>query len=330
MKDAAPHPPELYARVIKRLGRNAREGVHGVLEPDDATHLWRGLLAQRFTPAQEAALLMGLRVHGESAAMLAAFARVTRAACACVQAPAGRAVVVLSCLGTARKQPILAPVLAFALARAGVSALMVTHDAQRGANTTAVLEALGERPAADVQAASAALAQRGVAWLTVERIAPSLARLLDRRVELAFRNSAHSLIKLLVPVEGRAIVVANYTHALYREAFAQAAQLLGLSALLVRGTEGDPIAWETEAHPLLAWRDGSPVALPAGVIDTTPERLELPAASDVDATARFCEQVSSGLLPMPAAIAREVACLEHLAVSSPSVGRIAAHDGALT
>ena len=58
MKDAASHTTELYSRVIKRLGRNAREGVHGVLEADDAAFLWRELLAQHFTPAQEAALLM--------------------------------------------------------------------------------------------------------------------------------------------------------------------------------------------------------------------------------------------------------------------------------
>src|SRR5262245_38375389 len=98
-------PAEFYARVIKRLGRNAHEGVHGLLDNEDSVHLWQGMLEGAFTPAQEAALLMGLRVHGESAAMLAAFARVTLQASARVAAPPGKAVVVLHCLGTARKQP---------------------------------------------------------------------------------------------------------------------------------------------------------------------------------------------------------------------------------
>lgn len=310
---AAPTPAEFYASVIKRLGRNAREGAHGVLDVDEATRLWRELLAGNFKPSQEAALLMGLRVHGESAAMLAAFARVTHERCASAAAPAGRTVVVLHCLGTARKQPILAPLLALALARAGVATLMVTHDAQRGANTTAVLDALGEQPATTAAAASSALRERGFAWMTVDRISPPLARLLDRRAELGFRNTAHSLIKLLVPIEGRAIVVANYTHAPYRQAFAHAAELLQLSALLVRGTEGDPVAWETDAHPLLAWRDGRPVDLPAAVTDTAPERLALPEPADVGATARYCRQVLDRAVPMPGAIAREVACLVHLA-----------------
>lgn len=301
-----------YARVIKRLGRNAREGEHGPLDSDDATRLWRGMLAGDFTPSQEAALLMGLRVHGESAAMLVAFARVTLETTARVVAPEGKAVIVLHCLGTARKQPILAPLLALALARAGAAVLIVTHDALRGTNTTAVLEALGEHAAENARAATVSLAQRGFAWFPVEHLAPALARVLARRAELGFRNTAHSLIKLLVPVDGPALVVANYTHAQYRQSFAQAAQLARLSALLVRGTEGDPIAWEADAHPLLAWRAGEPVELPVRETATS-ESVELPPATDAGATARFCERVLGGTIALPHAIERQRACLLRLA-----------------
>src|SRR5262249_7287437 len=141
----------------------------------------------------------------------------------------------------------------------------------------------------------------------------ALARLLERRAELGFRNSAHSLIKLLVPVEGRALVVANYTHAPYREAFAAAAPLLRLSALLVRGTEGDPIAWEADAHPLVAWLAGKPTELPAQIGAIARDRSEFPAATDIAATARFCTEVLGGRRPMPIAIERQRTCLVHLA-----------------
>jgi anthranilate phosphoribosyltransferase len=303
---------EFYARVIKRLGRNAREGEHALLDGDDATRLWQGVLAEQFTPAQEAALLMGLRVHGESAAMLATFARVTLEMSARVDVPEGKAAVVLHCLGTARRQPILAPLLALALARAHVPVLMVTHDAGRGTNTTAVLEALGERAAAMAPDATLQLAHRCFAWLPIDRVAPRLARVLRRRAELGFRNSAHSLIKLLVPLDGRGLVVANYTHAPYRDSFAQAAQLLGLSALLVRGTEGDPVAWESDAHPSLAWLGGESTVLPSGGA-TAGERVALPSGPDAEATARFSERVLSGELPMPAAVERQRDCLRYLA-----------------
>jgi len=304
---------EFYARVIKRLGRNARAGEHGVLDSDDATRLWRALLANQLSPAQEAAVLMGLRVHGESAAMLAAFARVTLDASACVVAPAGRAVIVLHCLGTARRQPILAPLLALALARSQVPVLLVTHDAGRGANTAAVLEALGETPAPTADAASAALERRDFAWWPVAALSAPLARLLARRAELGFRNSAHSLTKLLVPVKGRALVVANYTHVPYRVSFAEAAQLMGLSALLVRGTEGDPIAWEADAHPLLAWLAGKPVDLAHESAAAAPDRVDFPPAGDVAATARFCQRVLAGERRMPGAVERQRACLAALA-----------------
>jgi len=304
---------EFYARVIKRLGRNAREGEHGVLDVGDATRLWSALLANQFSPAQEAALLMGLRVHGESAAMLAAFARVTLESSGRVAAPAGRAVVVLHCLGTARRQPILAPLLALALARSQVPVLVITHDAKRGINTTAVLEAIGEQPAQSAAAASDALARRCFAWWPVENMSAPLARVLERRAELGFRNSAHSLIKLLVPVERHAVVVANYTHAPYRLSFAEAAQLMHLSALLVRGTEGDPIAWETDAHPLLGWLDGQPVDLADDSGAPARDRGDLPPALDVAATAQFCMQALNGDRPMPPAIERQRVCLATLA-----------------
>jgi anthranilate phosphoribosyltransferase len=306
---------EFYARVIRRLGRNAHEGEHGPLEVDDAARLWSGVLAEQFTLSQEAALLMGLRVHGESAAMLAVFARVTLEASARVVAPDGKAVVVLHCLGTARRQPILAPLLALALARAGVPVLTVTHDAGRGPSAAAVLEALGEHAATSADEAAAALARRRFAWMPVERIAPALARVLARRAELGFRSSAHSLIKLLVPVEGRALVVANYTHAPYRQSFAQAAQLLRLSALLVRGTEGDPIAWEADAHPSLAWLGGEATPLPATILSGTSDHSQLPPATDVEATARFSARVLAGDLPLPHAIQRQCECLAYLAAA---------------
>jgi anthranilate phosphoribosyltransferase len=308
-----PRLSAFYARVIKRLGRNAREGEHGMLDADDATALWRGLLAVEFSPAQEAALLMGLRVHGESAAMLAAFARVTLDQCRQVQTPAAKAVVVLHCLGTARRQPILAPLLALSLAQRGVPVLMVTHDARRGINTTAVLEALGEPPASTAAQANAALLQRSFAWMPVEHLAPSLARVLERRAELGFRNTAHSLIKLLVPVAGRALVVANYTHAPYRQSFAQAAELMHLSALLVRGTEGDPIAWEADTHPPLAWLGGVPATITPHGAPRARGHADLPEAGDVAATARFCERVLRDEAAPPDAIARQVFCLADLA-----------------
>lgn len=301
-----------YARVIKRLGRNARPGEHGILDPDDAARLWSALLDEQLTPPQEAAVLMGLRVHGESAAMLAAFTRETQRRLTPIVVPDERPIVVLPCLGTARRQPILAPLLALRLAALEVPVLVTTFDAERGANTTAVLHAMGMAPATDAAAAAAGIAATGLAWLPVPALCPPLARLLSRRAELGFRNTAHSTIKLLAPAP-RAVLVANYTHAPYRASFAAAVQLLNRSALLIRGTEGDPVAWEAVAHPSMAWLNGASVELPrVSECDETADP-PLPDAADVEATARFCERAARGEIAVPAAVQRQAQMLTALA-----------------
>lgn len=307
-----------YARVIRRLGRNARPDA-AVLEPGDMARLWHLLLAERLTPSQEAAALMGLRVHGESAAMLAACAQQTATFCAPLAGVPGRAVVVLNCLGTARRQPILAPLLALRLAARDVPVLLITHDAARGPNTAAVLDALQFAAAADAGDADAKLATTRLAWLPVQALCPALARVLARRAELGFRSTAQSSIKLLAPMP-RAVLVANYTHAPYRATFGAAVESLGRTALLVRGTEGDPIAWEAATHPSLAWWRGAPATLgddgrepdeestvsegPGEGANDSPDggpmQAELPSPADVAATARYIERAHRmGIAPAP-------------------------------
>jgi anthranilate phosphoribosyltransferase len=308
----------LYARAIKRLGRNARDGAHGPLDEDDACALWQALLAGRFSAAQEAALLMGLRVHGEGPAVLAAFARAMRDTQGAADfAPGDRTPVVLHCLGSARRMPVLAPLLAGVLAARGVPVLLVTHDAQRGVNAAQVLRRLGGSPIGSAAEVSMQFAARQMAWWPIEAAAPALARLLALRAVLGFRNSAHSAIKLWSPLAGRSLVVANYTHAPYRATFADAVTRLGASALLVRGTEGDPVAWQSAAHPAQAWCDGAALDLAdiaAASADPTRDgdEAELPAADDLSATVAFTQSALRGECRMPAAIAAQAALLEHL------------------
>lgn len=304
-------PQALYARVVRRLGRNARAGEP--LDADDAHALWQALLAQRYTAAQEAALLMALRVHGEGPAVLAAFARATAAGGAQVRAPAGRAVVVLHALGGARRQPLLAPLLALRLAALEVPVLVLTYEAGPAAGSAAVLAALGHAPALDGEQAAAQLAARRLAWWPVERWAPPLARLLALRATLGFRNSAHAAARLVAPVQGRAVLVAQYTHAAYREAYAHAVVRLGLSALLVRGTEGDPVAREAQAHPPQAWLGGRAVALPAIAGSAAAGTAALPAPLDVAATARYTAAAAGAGGAVPVAIERQAQWLAALA-----------------
>lgn len=310
----------LHAEAIRRLGRNARpaaEGVHeGVIAPELAERLWTALLEERFTPAQEAALLMGLRVHGESPAMLAAFARASGPHLLAL--PFDGPVLVLHCAGRARLHATAAPLLATLLARAGVPVLLSTPEASGTACTAGVLRALELRPSGSADEAAAALSESRLAWWPLSAWAPALARLMARRGELGFRNTAHSVVKLLTPAP-RGLPVINYTHPAYRTSLAEAARLLGLSTWLTRGTEGDPVAWTSATHAPQALLRGEPIAQlsadPAAPVRAGAEARQDTGliAGDDAATARYTLAVLEGRAPVPAAIAQQVQALRAFA-----------------
>jgi anthranilate phosphoribosyltransferase len=320
--DAALHAQAsaLHAEAIRRLGRNARpaaEGGHeGVLAPELAQRLWSALLEERFTPAQEAALLMGLRVHGESPAMLAAFARAS--APHLLALALDEPLLTLHCAGRARVHATAAPLLAILLSRAGVPVLLSTPEADGTACAAGVLRALKLRPSGSAAEAAAALSESRLAWWPLAAWAPALARLMARRAELGFRNSAHSVVKLLTPAP-HGLPVMNYTHPAYRTSLAEAARLLGRSAWLARGTEGDPVAWTTATHApqaLLRGATGAPPGAepaPPARASTEPREDTSLIAGDDAATARYTLAVLEGRAPVPAAIAQQVQALRDFA-----------------
>jgi anthranilate phosphoribosyltransferase len=303
----------VYASAIRRLGRNARpEGDDGagVLDHEAMTAVWSGLLARRFTPAQEAALLMGLRVHGESAAMLAACARASAAFVSPVATSGPTAV--LHCLGNARRHPSLAPLLAMRVRELGLPVLLVLAAPTAAGSSASVLAALPIPRAPTSAAAAARLAADGLAAIALEDLSPALARLVRSRGELGFRNTAHTVLKLIAPVAGPGVLVSQYTHAPYRARLAAAIASLRLTALLLRGTEGDPVAWDGDAHAPLAWHAGVGQTLDHRVL---PRADEAGLAGDDVATAAFCLRARGDPALVPASLeqqARQLVALSRL------------------
>eukprot|EP01041_Mallomonas_annulata_P030056 gene30056-52143_t len=103
---------------------------------------------------------------------------------------------------------------------------------------SAVFAELGEMPANQVPL----LAAGDVAFVPTEVLCPGLKRLLDVRRVVGLRNPAHSLVKLMNPCAGRAFIVGSYTHPEYAGSMAATWALTGAHAMLLRGTEGEPVA----------------------------------------------------------------------------------------
>ncbi|CAM2148200.1 DNA-binding protein YbiB [Paraburkholderia tropica] len=316
----APDSTETFscARFIKEIGR----GPHGArsLSSEDTHALYAAMLDGRVPELELGAVLLAYRLKGETADELAAMLSAAHASFAPIAVPAGdyRAVSIPSYNG-ARKQPNLVPLLALLLARDGVPVLVhgVQTDPGRvtSAEIFAALNLPNTRDHADIEAQ---LADKRVAFASIETLAPQLARLLSLRRRMGVRNSTHTLVKLLQPFAQPGLRLVNYTHPPYRESlsalFAAHPEAAVGGALLARGTEGEAVA-DTRRQVQVDW-------LHDGVCDTLiePERsspdapeVDLPEGRDAPTTAEWIADVLRGEVPVPDAIARQVETIKRIA-----------------
>ena len=136
------------------------------------------------------------------------------------------------------------------------------------------------------------------------------------RRTLGLRSSAHSVVKLmdpLSPVAGDSLVVSSYTHPEFAISMAETIALTGLDALLLRGTEGEPVADPRRTPQMDAFQAGQRRRVQEaqeGPLATLPQ---LPSSIDAASTADYIRAVLAASLPVPAPIARQVEHISQLA-----------------
>jgi anthranilate phosphoribosyltransferase len=215
-------------------------------------------------------------------------------------------VVVLPSYNGARKLPVLTPLLALLLAREGLPVLV--HGT---ATETSRIFASDVLAALDIPALTAikTITNGEVVFAATELLCPGLKRLLDVRRTVGLRNPAHSLVKLMNPCLGQALVVSSYTHPEYAISMGQIFELIGANALLLRGTEGEVVADARRTPQMEAFVGGQRTLLQAAQPGTLASVPDLPAAIDSTSTAAYVRAVMSGTKAVPASIARQV---EHI------------------
>jgi anthranilate phosphoribosyltransferase len=289
-------------QYIKEIGRGKR-GARS-LSREQAADLFGQVLDGTVTDLEVGAFCLAMRIKGESAEEMAGFLDATHGRLARVPS-GGRTVVVLPSYNGARKLPLLTPLLAQLVAREGLPVLI--HGARTEAGRVSVLnvlEAMDIQPLAQVRSIEAG----DVAYAPTEVLCPGLKRLLDVRRVVGVRNSAHSLVKLMNPCEGQAVIVSSYTHSEYAESMAAVFEQTGSTAMLLRGTEGESVADPRKLPRMEGIVHGRPSVLEEGQKGTT-EVPELPKQVDPVTTAAYIREVLSGKKPVPASIARQV---EHI------------------
>lgn len=308
--------PFLAARFIKEIGRG-KKGSRS-LTRDEAFQLYEAMLDGRVSDLELGAIMLAMRIKGESVDEIAGFLDAGEQSFDKLQAPKGEfAPVVIPSYNGSRQMPNLTPLLALLLARRGVPVLIHGVTVDPGRVTTAeILQALGFGFAQSVQEAEQGLARHEPVFMPIKALAPSMSRLLAMRRILGVRNSTHTLVKIIQPFAGPALRLTSYTHPEYLEMlssyFANAAPVERGDAFLMRGTEGETVANAKRAQQI-EWFHEHQRTILVQKQEPVDEMPPLPHSSDAETTARWIEQALNGTQPVPAPIAEQVEHCLHVA-----------------
>jgi len=225
------------SHFIKEIGRG-KQGARDLTRAQAAELM--GLVLDGAVPdLQLGAFCIAMRVKGETAQEMAGFLDALDSRILRIPNESAAPVVVLPSYNGARRLPLFTPLLALLLSAQGFRVLVHggnTEDTR--VSTQDVMRELG----LTCLSAMRALTHNEVVYAPAELLSPGLWRLLQVRRSLGLRNSGHSLAKLMNPVNGPALLVASYTHREYENSMLETLQLMRAHALLLRGTEGEPVA----------------------------------------------------------------------------------------
>jgi anthranilate phosphoribosyltransferase len=295
------------APYLREIGRG-KDGARA-LSREQACDLMSQLLDGQVSDLEKGGFALAMRIKGETPEELAGFMDAVQPRTLALHSDSPA--IVLPSYNGARKLPNLVPLLALLLAREGVNVLVhgPLRDPAR-VTSAQVFDALDLQPVHSAQGVANRWEDRQPAFMPLSALHPSLAALLDLRAVLGLRNPGHSLAKLLPAVPG-ALRVVNHTHPEYSVSLSAFLALNQATAVLMRGTEGEPVADARRLPALRAFVNGElseALSVPGqtGSLASVPD---LPSDIDPATTARVITDMLAGRLAVPEPITRQVQCL---------------------
>ena len=288
------------AQYIKIIGRG-KDGARA-LTREDAADLFGQVLDGTVTDLEVGGFCLAMRIKGETPEEMAGFLDAAHGRLQRVPA-ATRPIVVLPSYNGARKLPVLTPLLALLLAREGLPVFIHgTPTESSRVFTSEVLLALN----IPAQSAIVSIAPGELVFAPTEVLCPALKRLLDVRRAVGLRNPAHSLVKIMNPCDGKALVVSSYTHPEYAVSMGKTFELIRADALLLRGSEGEVVADARRLPQMEAFIAGVRQPVQAAQLGPLTQLPELPKSTDAIGTAAYVRAVLDGTVQTPAPIAKQV------------------------
>lgn len=298
------------APLLRELGRG-KKGSRA-LTREQARELFTAIFDGAVGDLELGGVLIALRMKGETAPEIAGFLDALEPQL--LRVAHDRPCVVIPTYNGARQLPNLVPLLALALARAGVPVLIHGQHSEPATaarprvrvTTLDILQALGIEECTSVDQAPQRWAAEEPAFLPLEALAPSLSRLIALRRRLGVRNVAHTLAKLIVPTRGPSLLLSCYTHPEFGQMLSELFALNGAAALSMRGTEGEAVANARRPRTMERWVRGRSDVV--GADESAPE-VELPEV-EAAATAAWTRDVLANRAPLPRAIATQIEIIQ--------------------
>ncbi|MBL8527204.1 MAG: DNA-binding protein YbiB [Burkholderiales bacterium] len=296
-----------YSFYIKEIGRG-KERARDLLA-EEAYHLFAALLDGGVPELELGAILMTLRMKGESASEILGFQRAVDERTQRLRFESAVRPIVIPSYNGARDAPNLLPLVALLLTRLGIPVLIhgVLHGAGRVA-TVYVLRELGILPSVSLAQAEARLETEGLAFLPTQVVAPGLATLLALRSRLGVRNVSHTLVKLMNPFAGDSVLMLSASHPYYLNVIRDHMLVTGGRGLLLRATEGEAFANPKRRPRIEHFADGRMEALfeeECGPLAMLPN---LPQGVDATTSAAWIRRALAAEVPVPLPILHQLAC----------------------
>jgi anthranilate phosphoribosyltransferase len=294
------------SHYIKDIGRGAA-GARA-LSQAAACDLMGQVLDGVASDLEVGAFVLAMRMKGETLAELLGFLEAVETRCLRIESD--RPVVSIPSYNGARKLPNLTPLLAMSLAQQGARVLVhgPLHDGGR-VTSAEIFHDLGLHAALTAADIARAWARREPAFVATGTLSPALQKLLSVRAVVGVRNSGHTVAKMLNPCRSaRCLRLVNFTHPEFGALMTAWAREAKADAVVLRGTEGEPVADPRRQPRLDAWLGGelrADLSSPAqdGVLTELPL---LPRSHDAATTALYIQDVLGGERPAPAPLARQV------------------------
>jgi anthranilate phosphoribosyltransferase len=296
------------ALIIREIGRGAT-GARD-LSRDEAQQLYGALLDGAVPDLEAGAIAIALRMKTETVDEMVGFLAAANERLPTLRRPCGRLrPVVIASYNGARRNANLTPLLALLVQRYEVPVLVHgLSDGYGRVTSEQILREYGLPPSDSLQQAQRAIDEHRLAYLPLPLLSPGLDRQLALRRRLGLRNSAHSLVKMLDPFQGDAVLLTAATHPDYLASMRAVLTLIGAHALLLRGSEGEPFANPKRRPTIEHIHGGVSDVLFEAEHESLRSLPQLPESCDAPATVAWMRRVLAGEVSLPLPLANQLAC----------------------